>query len=158
MSDIETNVKLTSLQVMLDACDRRKCLDKEIIDFAKENGLVIVYGHSDDCIEFEGAIYDEAYVGNGSVVYILPEGKILGEPDCDCDAAKREYESLKKGAKSISVKWCRDSDDNGEAIPWTYSTDINHQTFRVLEDEGKSLYCVGLVFSLKDLCYQRVGE
>lgn len=42
---------------------------KEEIETAKENGFVIVYGCSDDLMEFEGAIRDEGCCFDGERVY-----------------------------------------------------------------------------------------
>lgn len=42
---------------------------KEEIETAKENGFVIVYGCSDDLMEFEGAIQDEGGCFGGGRVY-----------------------------------------------------------------------------------------
>ena len=46
---------------------------KEEIGIAKENGFVIVYGESDDLIEFRGAIDDEGgCFDGGEVISIKP--------------------------------------------------------------------------------------
>lgn len=42
---------------------------KEELQIAKENKWVIIYGHSDDLMELEGAIYDEAGVFDGGIVH-----------------------------------------------------------------------------------------
>lgn len=42
---------------------------KEEIAIAQENGFVIVYGMSDDLIEFEGSIYDEYGCYDGGDVW-----------------------------------------------------------------------------------------
>ena len=39
----------------LDGCEYRAEVTAELRDLARENGLVIVYGASDDLIEFRGA-------------------------------------------------------------------------------------------------------
>lgn len=52
---------------------------------AKAAGLVIAYGYSDDLLEFEGAIYDEAGAYNGTTVCIK-DGRLLSEPSCGDEA------------------------------------------------------------------------
>lgn len=47
---------------------------KEDIGIAKENGFVIVTGASDDLMEFEGAVEDEAGCFDGGKVYISKNG------------------------------------------------------------------------------------
>lgn len=115
---------------------------------AKQSGLVIVYGMSDDLMEFEGAIDDEADVFNGCTVYLTKEGLmhyLMRYPDCDpewhnCPYYMRE----RQNAKKIKARWCAVEDK-----PWTYETDIPHETFRVYEDG--ELFCEGIVFSVEDL-------
>ena len=47
---------------------------KEEIQFAKDNGIVVVYGASDDLMEFEGAIYAEGDCFDGGTVYFDRNG------------------------------------------------------------------------------------
>lgn len=49
-------------------------IHKDFIDAAKEAGLVIVYGASDDLMEFEGAIRDELGAYEGATAYLTPLG------------------------------------------------------------------------------------
>ena len=113
---------------------------------AKENGLVVVYGASDDLMEIDGAIRDEADVYEGGVVYLNSEG-VLSCPDCEewrkCPYYLREREK----AKWIAAVWCPED----SAASWKYNTEIPHATFRVVEDG--ELYCIGIVFSEEDLKY-----
>lgn len=117
--------------------------DRRIPKDAKEKGIVVVYGHSDDCIEFRGAIYDEAYVP-GEVH--LVDGALLDESrfDCGCEWAEKAKEDATARSKTIDALWCEE-----EGFSWTYRTDIPHATFNVLEDGEK--HCQGIVFSLDDL-------
>ena len=102
---------------------------KEEIQIAKDNGFVIVYGSSDDLMEFDGAIYEEAGCYDGGKVYFDKTGAVLDE----------EFEN----SKCIEALWCKEDD-----IAWTYKTDIPHETFMIYED-GDS-YCRGIVFRIDD--------
>ena len=109
---------------------------------AKDAGLVVVYGYSDDNVELCGAINDEVGAYSGTTVYLTPDG-VLQEPDCgqdDCPYFAREREK----AKTIKAVW---HDKGGPC--WTFETDIPHETFTVMED-GEP-FCVGIVFSMADL-------
>lgn len=105
---------------------------KEDIGIAKENGFVIVTGASDDLMEFEGAIEDEAGCFDGGRVYISKNGV---EED--------------KTKNVINALWCDAEDENGVVIPWAYETKIPHETFYVI-DAGE-VYCRGIVFNLEDV-------
>ena len=108
----------------------------------KDAGLVVVYGYSDDNVEFCGAINDEVGAYNGTTVYITPDGVLQG-PDCgrdDCPYFAREREK----ARTVKAVW---HDKGGPC--WTFETDIPHETFTVMED--REPFCVGIVFSMEDL-------
>ena len=51
----------------------------EIERLAKENGLCIAFGASDDLLEFRGSVYDEAGAYNGTVVYLSKKGNVKDE-------------------------------------------------------------------------------
>lgn len=107
------------------------------VQLAKENGLVIVYGYSDDNAEFEGAIDDEVGCFNGRTINLDDQGKIIYLNDFPGGYAGNLYR--------IEAVWC----DKEIGASWSYRTDIPHETFNVYEDD--ELFCVGIVFSLKDL-------
>ena len=108
-----------------------------------ESGLVVVYGVSDDLLEFNGAIDDEVGAYGGAMVRIK-NGKILTEP-CDCDNATEcpAWVEYIAGAKTVAAVW------HTKGNPcWTIETEIPHETFRILEDG--ELFGVGAVFRLED--------
>jgi hypothetical protein len=100
-------------------------------------GLVIVFGASDDLMEFRGAIHDEIGCHNSGTASIY-NGKLLEECDCHC----AHFWRASAQAVNIHALW-----DQGE-YSWIYETKIPHATFEVLEDGEK--YCRGIVFELKD--------
>lgn len=104
---------------------------------AEELGFVVVFGYSDDGIEFRGAIDDEAGCYNGGEIFLDSEG-IFEECECDCKHSKL----AKEKAKVIKAIW-------GKEYPWEYGTTIPHAEFEIFEDGEK--YCRGIVFDIKDL-------
>lgn len=90
----------------------------------KENGIVVVYGASDDLMEFDGAIVDEAGVFDGGTVFFDENGVVQ---DITTD-------------RCIEAIWCDDESD----ATWSYKTDIEHETFDIMEDG--EVYCRGIVF------------
>lgn len=129
------------LAAQLNGGKNRNEIDRATAALAKEAGLVVVYGASDDLVEFSGAIDDEAY-GPGAVA-ISREGLLTskcGEGD-DCPYFKETV----KAAPTINALWCATKD----GPPWTYETAIPHSTFDILED-GK-VSCRGIVFALADV-------
>lgn len=108
---------------------------------ARDIGLVIVYGGSDDLMEFDGAIHDEIGAYEGVTAYLTATG--LLENDCDNDECPH-FEKLKATAATIEALW-----DPGEGYSWKYQTTIPHETFEIVED-GEP-YCRGIVFALADV-------
>ena len=118
----------------------------DIVELAKENGVVICFGESDDLIEFEGAIRDEAGCFDGGDVHFTKNGFV------------NEGDQLRN---KITAVWCGKVDnepawdpsefqaEGGEMITWCYKTDIPHKTFMMYEDNEP--YCRGIVFALKDV-------
>lgn len=108
-------------------------------------GIVIVYGQSDDLMEFEGAITDEIEAYEGHTAYLDANGLLLN--DCqrnDCPYFSR----LCEHAIPIDAIW----NENANSIPgisWTFKTEIPHLIFNIME-EG-DIYCKGIVFTMRDL-------
>lgn len=110
----------------------------------KEAGIVVVYGASDDNMEFEGAISDEVSCYNGGFAYLNTSGMLVNECDnYECP----HFDKLKAMAAKIEAIWCEDTTKDGYA--WTYKTDIPHVTFDVVEEGEK--YCRCIVFRLADV-------
>lgn len=107
---------------------------------AKEAGLVIVFGASDDLMEFRGAVNDEFGCWEGGSAYFTPAGLLVN--DCDNDECPH-YARLEETATPIEA--VRDK----EGYSWIYETAIPHASFDVMEDGGK--YCRGIVFALADV-------
>ena len=109
---------------------------------AKAANLVVVFGYSDDNIEFRGAVNDElgCWCGGSSNhrdFYISREGFVrANEDDKPLNAT---------GERLIRAFWC----DFSTGASWSYQTNIPHETFNIYEDG--ELFCIGMVFSLNDI-------
>jgi len=117
-------------------------LSAEQKKMADDNNLVVVFGYSDDCVEFYGAIRDEVGAFDGVTVHVTQKG-VLERPQYGCDDCEF-FRLAKKAAVPIKAVW----HDSGEPC-WTFETDIPHETFRIYEDG--ELFCIGIVFRLEDL-------
>jgi hypothetical protein len=109
---------------------------------AKRDGLLVIYGASDDLMEFEGVFRAELGAYNGTVAYVNIEAAIEDDHRCNCEHCDFGY-VLNKCAK-IRAKW----NDDGP-YSWTYETSLPHAAFDVLEGDEK--YCRGIVIDAKDL-------
>jgi hypothetical protein len=132
----------------LDGTEYPVHIPNDIVKSAKEHGIVIVYGASDDLMEFEGAISDEVGAYEGNTVKVSPQGLLPDFENIDKDArdAKdklRAYFAAENLGRTIEALWCKEP-----GYSWTFKTDIPHETFEVVEDGDP--YCRGIVFRLED--------
>jgi hypothetical protein len=132
-------------KTLADVLDGREYRDEITTDekrTAKAAGLVVVFGASDDLMEFEGAICEEVDCYDGGTAWVDADG-VLSRDDDDSDEQIADYVRRRKMARKIDAVWARDG------FSWTYRTDIPHATFVIMED-GEP-YCRGIVFALADL-------
>lgn len=120
-------------------------------EIAKYNGLVVIFGASDDLIEFRGVIYDEIGALDGCEFAIATPGTEIKCTDEDkyYRAKKLEIVELEHGKQVAENKfkalWSPDELD----CSWLIKTTIPNASFDILEDG--ELYCRGVVIDIKDL-------
>lgn len=127
---------------MLAGAKYRDPVSKTVAELAKMSGIVIVYGQSDDLMEFEGAIYDEVGAYNGTTAKVDAKGLIPDRESIEDDDELRDYFAREPNGKAIEAVW------DADGYSWVYRTDIPHVTFEVTDD-GEP-YCRGIVFALAD--------
>lgn len=115
---------------------------------AEEAGLVVVFGESDDTMEFYGAVRDEIGCYGGGTALIGNDGGLLRNA-CHDDRCPY-FADKKRTARTIQPVW-------GEGgYSWTYRTTIPHATFEIVDDNSK--YCLGIIYSIDDLGDQPCQE
>lgn len=129
------------LAKLLDGREYGREVSRDEAQAANAAGLVVVFGASDDLMEFRGAINDEIDAYDGGTAYLTADGLLSN--DCENDECPH-FEKLKEKATTIEALWCEE-----EGLSWSYRTSIPHETFEVIEDGD--LYCKGIVFALADL-------
>lgn len=118
---------------------------------AKKAGLVILYGASDDLLEFAGAIYDELGAYDGTTVHVTPSGKIIESLESRCDSDDRKrcdfYAAWLKEQKTFSVTadWCPAEPE----CSWLITATVPGAAFDIMEDG--ELYCRGLVIDMNEV-------
>lgn len=112
---------------------------------AKASGLVIIFGASEDLMEFCGAIEDECDAWNGCTAFIDRQGLLPKRDEIDDDEGLRSLFKRQDGHPAkIDALWCKEGD-----YSWTFQTMLPHASFDIFED-GEP-YCKGIVVSLNDL-------
>lgn len=110
---------------------------------AQKSGLVVVFGQSDDLMEFRGAIDGEVDCYDGGTAYIDGNGLFNEGSICEECTECKILEERKESCCTISARWCKGD------FPWSYHTEIPHETFEIFE--GSERYCQGIVFSVDEL-------
>jgi hypothetical protein len=121
-------------------------ITKEEQSAAKKNGLVIVFGYSDDNIELRGAIEDEVGGGDGTVIRVTAKGVAPKWDDFEektKEDAKAYFDAQNQPGGEIEAVW-----GDGE-YSWQFKTSIPHAAFDIMEDDTK--FSRGIVFALSDL-------
>lgn len=88
------------LAALLNGREYRKEITEEEVAQAKQSGLVVVYGASDDLMEFCGAIHDEVGCFDGWIAYLNSEGLLQNEcENSECP----HFSKLKEQAATIEA-------------------------------------------------------
>lgn len=141
-SERETAGPFTAAQAaaVLDGSEYGDECSVEFEAMLKANGLVAVFGASDDLMEFRGAIHDEVGCYSGGVAYLNADGIL--ENDCNKDDCPY-FVRAKLSARTIEARW------DVDGFSWKYETAIPHVKF-VINEDGET-YCEGIVFELATL-------
>lgn len=122
---------------------------------AKASGLAIVYGASDDLLEFEGAIDEELSAYNGTSATITDDGKIVESmtegSDCDERSKCFFFKSWLERQKSFEVtsEWCPE----GMNCNWNVTASkVPVATFEIKDDYSPdNIFCRGIVIDLNEV-------
>lgn len=139
------------LRQQLDRCQYGKEITREQEAFAKANGLVVVFGYSDDNVELRGAIDEEVGAFDGTTLRITPLGMLPdwgsfhGSTDDETEYA-RYFAKKASGVATIDAKF---APEDRPGYTWGFATSIPHLLFLVMEGEG--VFGEGIVFHMDDV-------
>lgn len=125
-------MNISEIAKLLNGRQYRDEVTPEIAQSAKDNGIVIAFGASDDLLEFRGAVYDEVGSWDGTTVYISAKGNIKEKP--------------KAGRLKVESIWAPKNEEGKVYASWLIKVDAEHETFEIFDEDG--LYCIGAVFHL----------
>jgi hypothetical protein len=114
----------------------------------RKSGLVIVFGASDDLLEFRGAIYEELGAFNGTIAKVFKKGdkwEAVNEEDFEEEKIKMSEYGIDLKGFQIEAEWSPTEPE----CSWLIKTEIPHATFDIMEDG--ELFCRGIVFSIDEL-------
>lgn len=129
------NITLKEFALMLNGRDCQPNLTPDELLLAKQRGFVVVYGDSDDRVEFKGAIREEGHTNPlakdrpAGILALSETGELLDE---DSDL----YTAYVNGNRNIiNVFYC-----SKDGLNWVFETDIPHETFLTYDGEYNEDY------------------
>lgn len=140
------------LAILLHGNEYREEISDSLNQKAKEAGLLVIYGASDD-LGYLGGMGDQEFgcYGGGELVLRINEdreveGHMYDELDDlegdEIDAHLGFLTNYKNG-NIVEVQWCE-----VEEYGWTYASKLPYETFDIMEDGVP--YCRGIVIDVKD--------
>jgi hypothetical protein len=134
-----------SLAAMLNGREYRKEITRAEAAQAKEAGLLVIFGASDDLLEFRGAFDDECGAYGGCDARVHSAGVLPSWDDMDKDdeAEVEKYFSLKGKTRLVTA------DFDVDGYTWIVSSHVPHAMFEITDD-GEA-YCRGIVIAIADL-------
>jgi hypothetical protein len=143
-----------SLAALLSGRECGREITKQEAEQAQAAGLAIVFGASDDLLEFRGAIYDEvgAYEGATAVLYkkgkntfgVVPDDR-ESIRDIDHDHELEAALAARRLGQTVRAIWAPKVPD----ATWFITTQLPCAAFDIMEDG--ELFCRGLVLDVSDL-------
>ena len=131
-------ITMKELAERINGREYREEITKDDIADAKESGLVIVYGASDDCTEFEGAISDEAGAWGGATHEVTTSGDIFCVQEEHANLIKAGW-TPPKIVMEVTAEWS----PTDPAASWLITANVPYESFDIMEDG--ELYCRGIV-------------
>lgn len=130
----------------LNGREYRNEITEEECAEAREHGLVVIFGASDDLMEFRGFFNDELGAYGGTLAHVAIDGIVPDWESLDHDdeeAVERYMDRKRAGFKVVEAVF------DEEGFTWIFKTDVPHATF-IVNDDGEQ-YCRGIVVSINDL-------
>jgi hypothetical protein len=127
---------------------------KSMESVAKENGLVIIFGQSDDLLELIGTIDDEISAFEGVTTFLTPD-KTTFDEEKNKETFKYNRTQI-ESFPSIKAEWCPKDKDGKIIASWVISTELPHAKFKIMED-GET-YCIGIIIDIQDVLQHINGK
>jgi len=134
-------MKKVTAKEMAEMLDGREYLDEiteEQEEIAENSNLLIVFGQSDDLMEFRGIFSDEIDAYEGGIAYLHQDGELL-KNQCEDDDCPY-FHAKKLECPAIELIW-------HDSIPkWSVVTELPYEKFNIYENG--ELFCVGIVIQV----------
>ena len=118
------NITLKEFAAMLHGRDCQPNLTPDELLLAQQKGFVVVYGDSDDRVEFKGAIRAEGHTNPfakdcpAGILALSADGELLD------DDSELYAEYIRENRNVIKVFYC-----SKDGLNWVFESDIPHETF-----------------------------
>ena len=131
----------------LSSFDMRR-FDDSLFKLAKENDWLVVFGHSDDCIELRGAFRAETYYNRPEVFPIYDFGLLPSwdEIDHSDEEEARQYFKRKKSKVLLRLYVFQNEEYEDEKFMWFFDFNFQNYKFKIYDEDEP--FCVGCVVDI----------
>jgi len=144
MTDIERAREVAAFAARLHGREYRDEMTGTDQAEAKIMGLLVVFGASDDLLEFRGVLNDEIGAWEGCTVALSRDMQIIEGPEC-ADDLKAAGWTPPAPLLTVTAEWCPAGFDGS----WRITSDAPFEPFDIMEDG--ELYCRGCVIDARRL-------
>jgi hypothetical protein len=118
---------------------------------AKENGLLVCFGASDDLLEFRGLVNEEVGAYDGGSAFLVKKrgGKIDVMSEYDFTEVQEIMDDKELDFELPKVEVVAEWSPDDLECSWRIKSDLPHATFDIMEDGY--LYCRGIVIDNEDI-------
>lgn len=112
----------------------------------EKDGVIAIYGMSDDLLEFSGVINDEFGAWNGFSGRLTKDLNVFDEKyKSEGEAPQDRIEEL----PFVRAVWSPEDSQGNIFASWKIETDLPHGEFEIFEDG--ELFCVGVIVDTEDI-------
>jgi len=123
-----------------------KVLFQKEENIASMNGWTVIYGCSDDLIEFEGYISEEmSQYGSDSLHIVKKKDSLEVLDDYDYNNINQKFEEYNIKLPSVKILFNNNHDD----YYWYIYSDVPYLSFDIMEDDEK--FCRGIIIDKIDI-------
>jgi len=133
-----------ALAALLNGREYSNEITREEAKQAKADGLIVLFGYSDDNIEIRGAFHDEVGMNDGGEIFLHRGGILPDYESIDCPECQNRVEKDEKKCAVIECKW-----SEGDYSWFIQPRVTPFAPFDIMKDGEK--FCRGVVIAVADL-------
>lgn len=137
------NAKVKEWAQKLNGREYAEEVSREEKKQAAANGVIIIYGASDNILVFNGVIDEKISAIEGCEIKLTPDVSIF-DPEKNKETFKYNSDQIKR-FPVIKAIWCPEE----ISASWLITTTLPYETFDIMED--REIFCRGIVLDAEEV-------